>query len=101
MDTEAGFLGQLGPSLLKVLPMLDERSRRLVLGMAADAEGRGGAGRVAALTAASRQTLGDGKAERAAAEAFPPWRRRRPRGGRRPLAVTAPGLAPALPALTR
>ena len=49
MDAEPGFLGQLGPSLLKVLPLLDERSRRLVLGMAAEAEGKGGTGRVAAL----------------------------------------------------
>src|ERR1022692_653335 len=57
MDADAGFLGQLGPSLAKVLPMLDERSRRLVLGMAADAEGKGGTGRVAALTGASWQTL--------------------------------------------
>jgi len=53
MDTDRGFLGQLGPSLLKVLPMLDERSRRLVLGMAAEAEGNGGTGRVVALTGAS------------------------------------------------
>jgi hypothetical protein len=101
MDTEAGFLGQLGPSLLKVLPMLDERSRRLVLGMAADAEGRGGAGRVAALTGASWQTVANGKAELEAEEEFPPGRRRRPGGGRRPLAVTDPGLAPALAALIR
>jgi len=48
MDAGTGFLGQLGPSLLKVLPLLDERSRRLVLGMAAEAEGKGGTGRVAA-----------------------------------------------------
>src|SRR5580693_1704813 len=67
MDTEAGFLGQLGPSLLRVLPMLDERSRRLVLGMAAEAEGEGGAGRVAALTGASWQTVANGKAGLAAA----------------------------------
>src|ERR1700693_5153320 len=45
MDADAGFLGQLGPSLAKVLPMLDERSRRPVLGVAAEAEGEGGAGR--------------------------------------------------------
>jgi hypothetical protein len=32
MDAGLGFLEQLGPSLQKVLPMLDERSRRLVLG---------------------------------------------------------------------
>ena len=63
MDAELGFLGQLGPALLKVLPMLDERSRRLVLGMAAEAEGKGGTGRVAALTGASWQTVANGKAE--------------------------------------
>ena len=69
MDAELGFLGQLGPpSLLKVLPMLDERSRRLVLGMAADAEGKGGTARVAALAGASWQTVANGKAELAADE---------------------------------
>jgi hypothetical protein len=31
IGTDEGLLGQLGPELLKVLPMLDERSRRLVL----------------------------------------------------------------------
>ena len=63
MDAGMGFLGQLGPALLKTLPMLDERSRRLVLGMAAEAEGEGGTGRVAALTGASWQTVANGKAE--------------------------------------
>ena len=91
-----GFLGQLGPSLLKVLPLLDERSRRLVLGMAADAEGKGGAGRVAELTGASWQTVANGKAELDAGEELPPGRQRRPGGGRKPLAQTDPGLAPAL-----
>ena len=101
MDAEAGFLGQLGPSLLKVLSMLDERSRRLVLGMAAEAEGQGGTGRVAALTGASWQTVANGKAELDAEEELPPGRQRRPGGGRRPLAETDPGLAPALEKLIR
>jgi hypothetical protein len=101
MDAEVGFLGQLGPSLLKVLPMLDERSRRLVLGMAAEAEGQGGTGRVAALTGASWQTVANGKAELDAEEELPPGRQRRPGGGRRPLAETDPGLAPALEKLIR
>src|SRR6266700_4351037 len=93
MGADEGFLGQLGPSLLRVLPLLDERSRRLVLGMAAEAEGKGGTGRVAALTGASWQTVANGKAELAAEEELPPGRRRRPGGGRKPLAETDRGLA--------
>jgi Rhodopirellula transposase DDE domain len=101
MDAGMGFLGQLGPSLLKVLPLLDERSRRLVLGMAAEAEGNGGTGRVAALTGASWQTVANGKAELDAEEEPPPGRQRRPGGGRKALAVTDPGLAAALEKLIR
>jgi hypothetical protein len=101
MDPEPGFLGQLGPSLLKVLPLLDERSRRLVLGMAAEAEGEGGAGRVAALSGASWQTVATGKAELAAGEEPPPGRTRRPGGGRKRLAESDPGLAQALESLVR
>jgi hypothetical protein len=101
MDAEMGVLGQLGPALLKVLPMLDERSRRLVLGMAAEAEGKGGTGRVAALTGASWQTVANGKAELDAGDEPPPGRQRRPGGGRKPLAETDPGLAAALEKLIR
>jgi hypothetical protein len=96
MDTDPGFLGQLGPSLLKVLPMLDERSRRLVLGMAAEAEGKGGTGRVASLAGASWQTVANGKAALAAEEEFPAGRSRRPGGGRKTLAESDAGLVPAL-----
>jgi hypothetical protein len=96
MDAGMGFLGQLGPVLLKVLPLLDERSRRLVPGMAAGAEGEGGAGRVAAVTGASWQAAANGKAGLGAGEELPPGRRRRPGGGRGTLAETGPGLAAAL-----
>jgi len=99
MDAGMGFLAQLGPSLLKVLPLLDERSRRLVLGMAAGAEGKGGTGRVAALTGASWQTVADGAAELGSGDVAPPGRVRRPGAGRRPLARADPGLVPALLAL--
>src|ERR1700693_3992711 len=95
MDADAGFLGQLGPSLAKVLPMLDERSRRLVLGMAAEAEGKGGAGRVAALTGASWQTVANGKAELAAEEELPAGRARGPGGGRTTLGAHQPGVGTA------
>jgi hypothetical protein len=101
MDVDLGFLGQLGPSLLKVLPMLDERPRRLVLGMAAEAEGEGGTGRVAALTGTSWQTVANGKAELAAGEEPPAGRTRRPGGGRKTLAETDPGLVTALDELIR
>jgi hypothetical protein len=101
MDAELGFLGQLGPSLLRVLPLLDERSRRLVLGMAAEAEGKGGTGRVAALAGASWQTVANGRAEVTAEEEPPAGRTRRPGGGRKRLAEIDPGLAEALEALVK
>jgi hypothetical protein len=99
MDADAGFLGRVGPELQLVLPMLDERARRLVLGMTARAAGEGGTGAVAALTGASWQTVADGAAEVASGDSAPPGRVRRPGGGRRPLAETDPGLLAALLAL--
>jgi hypothetical protein len=99
MGADLGFLGQLGPSLLKVLPMLDERSRRLVLGMAAEAEGAGGTGRVAELAGASWQTVANGKAELDSGEEPPAGRARRPGGGRKRAEESDPGLAGALESL--
>jgi hypothetical protein len=96
MGADADFLGRVGPELQLVLPMLDERARRLVLGMAARAAGDGGTGAVAALTGASWQTVADGAAEVGSGDSAPPGRVRRPGGGRRPLAGTDPGLVPAL-----
>ena len=55
-----------------------QRSRRLVLGIAAEAEGEGGTGRVAALTGASWQTVATRKAELDAGDEPPPGRQRRP-----------------------
>jgi Rhodopirellula transposase DDE domain len=101
MSADAGLLGRLGPELELLLPMLDERSRRLVLGMTARAAGDGGTGAVAALTGASWQTVADGKAELESGQSAPPGRVRRPGGGRKQLAVTDPGLADALEALVR
>jgi hypothetical protein len=99
MGADTDFLGRMGPELQLVLPMLDERARRLVLGMAARAAGDGGTGAVAALTGASWQTVADGAAEVASGDSAPPGRVRRPGGGRRPLAEADPGLVPALLAL--
>jgi hypothetical protein len=99
MSADAEFLGRLGPSLVTVLPMLDERSRRLVMGMAARAAGDGGTGAVAALTGAAWATVADGKAELESGESAPPGRVRRPGGGRKRLEDADPGLAGALEAL--
>jgi hypothetical protein len=101
MSADTEFLGRLGPELELLLPMLDERSRRLVLGMTARAAGDGGTGAVAALTGASWQTVADGVAEVGSGDTAPPGRVRRPGGGRKPLAETDPGLRAALLALVR
>jgi hypothetical protein len=101
MGADAVFLGRMGPELELLLPMLDERSRRLVLGAVARAAGEDGRGAVASLTGASWQTVADGAAEVASGETAPPGRVRRPGAGRRPLAESDPGLLPALEALVR
>ena len=101
MGADAGFLGRLGPELELLLPMLDERSRRLVLGAVARAAGQGGTGRVAALAGASWQTVADGAAEVASGDSAPPGRVRRAGAGRPRLAESDPGLLPALESLVR
>jgi len=89
----------MGPQLQLLLPMLDERSRRLVLGTVARAAGDGGTGAVAKVTGTSWQTVADGKAELESGQSAPEGRVRRPGGGRKKLAETDPGLLAALLAL--
>jgi hypothetical protein len=101
MGANAEFLRLAGPELQLLLPMLDERSRRLVLGMTARAAGDGGTGAVAALTGTAWQTVADGKAELESGESAPPGRVRRPGGGRKLLEDADPGLAGALETLIR
>jgi hypothetical protein len=101
MEAGADFLGRLGPVLAELLPRLDERSRRLVLGAAAAAAGGGGTGKVAALTGASWQTVADGREELESGDDPPPGRVRRAGGGRKRLEEADPGLAGALEALIR
>ena len=78
MGADAVFLGRLGPELELLLPMLDERSRRLVLGAVARAAGDGGTGAVASLAGTSWQTVADGAAEVASGQTAAPGRVRRP-----------------------
>ena len=99
MSANAEFLELIGPELGLLLPVLDEKSRRLALGAVARAAGDGGIGAVAKMTGASWQTVADGAAELASGQVAPAGRVRRPGAGRKKLAVTDPGLVPALLAL--
>jgi hypothetical protein len=96
---DADLVGRMSPELDLLLPLLDDRARRLVLGAVARAAGQGGTAAVAAATGASWQTVANGAAELASGDGAPPGRVRRPGAGRRKLADEDPGLIPALRAL--
>jgi hypothetical protein len=99
MGVNAELLKVMGPELELLLPELDEKARRLVLGAVARAAGDGGITAVAKMAGASWQTVANGAAELASGEVAPQGRVRRPGAGRKPLAETDPGLVPALLAL--
>src|ERR1700733_5115321 len=96
---DAELLRVMGPELEGLLPVLDEKGRRLVLGAVARAAGDGGVTAVANVTGAAWQTVADGAAELGSGDVVPAGRVRRPGGGRKKLADTDPGLVPALLAL--
>ena len=96
MGADRDFVGRMGPELELLLPRLDERSRRLVLGAVARAAGDGGVTAVARAAGASWQTVADGAAELASGDDAGPGRVRRPGGGRKKLEERDPGLIPAL-----
>src|ERR1700733_9075794 len=96
---DAGLLKVMGPELESLLPVLDEKGRRLVLGAVARAAGGGGITAGAHMTGAAWQTVADGAAELESGQVVPAGRVRRPGGGRKKLADTDPGLVPALLAL--
>jgi len=81
-----------------VLPHLDERQRRLVLGAEARALGHGGIGLVARAAGVSRATVSRGVAELEAGQE-PLGRARQRGGGRKRRTETDPGLRDALLAL--
>src|ERR1700722_11230493 len=91
---EANLVGRMSPELELLLPLLDERARRLVLGAVARAAGEGGTAAVAAATGASWQTVANGAAELASGDSAPPGRVRRPGAGRKKLGGQGPGGGP-------
>jgi len=99
MGVNAELVKLMGPQLEVLLPVLDEKSRRLTLGAVARAAGDGGIGAVAKMTGASWQTVADGTAELESGQVAPEGRVRRPGAGRKKLAQADPGLVPALRAL--
>jgi hypothetical protein len=99
MSADAEFLGRIGPELELLLPELDEKARRLTLGMVARAAGKGGTGAVAKMTGASWQTVANGAAELGSGDVVAGGRVRRAGAGRPRLAEADPGLVPALLAL--
>ena len=96
MGADMDLVGRLGPELELLLPRLDERSRRLVLGAVARAAGDGGVTAVAKAAGASWQTVADGTAELASGDDAGPGRVRRAGGGRKKLEEHDPLLVPAL-----
>jgi hypothetical protein len=84
-----------------LLPQLDERQRRLLLGAEAIALGRGGIAAVATASRMSRPTVTRGVAEVAAGgnAAHAPDRVRKSGGGRKSLTESDPGIVAALDAL--
>jgi len=82
----------------EIFPHLDERQRRLLMGAAARAQGRGGIRVVAGAAGVREATVSLGAAELASGEA-PLGRARRPGGGRKRAAEKDRGLVPALLAL--
>ena len=79
----------------ELLPHLDERTQRLVLGAEARALGHGGIGLVAEAAGVSRGRVSRGAGE-VAAGTRQPGRVRRPGGGRKRVIEVDAGLAPAL-----
>jgi hypothetical protein len=81
---------------IELLDDLDERGRRRWAAVEARALGRGGIAAVARATGLSDRTIRTGLKELDAPAALASSRQRRPGGGRRPHAVTQPGLRDAL-----
>jgi transposase len=95
-DEEPGQV--LAAKFAVILPHLDERQRRLLMGAEARALGHGGIRAVARAAGVREATVSLGVSELEAG-AEPLGRARRPGGGRKRAADTDPGLRPALLAL--
>ena len=89
---------ELAAELKDLIPHLDERHRRLVLGARAKALGHGGISRIARIAGVHPSTISRGVAE-LGTNADERYRIRRAGAGRKPLTVRDPGLVDSLLAL--
>jgi hypothetical protein len=89
-------LSELRRKMLTMLPLLDERSRRLFAGAEARSLGRGGISAVARASGLSRETIRRGIAELASGATPGAGRIRRCGGGRKRAVEHDPGLRTAL-----
>ena len=96
---DTGLFREVAFAQPSLLPHLDERGRRLVLGAEARWLGHGGTELVARASGLSRKTVLAGVAELEAGGDLLEGRIRREGGGRKPLTETSPGLAEALDGL--
>src|SRR6266852_3391510 len=93
---DAESLGAIRGKYIELLEDLDERGRRRWAAVEARALGRGGVTAVALATGLSDRTIRTGLKELDALEPLPGHRQRRSGGGRKPHAITQPGLRDAL-----
>jgi len=98
MGEDGQVLGSVARKYAVLRPHLDERQRRLVLGLEASELGRGGIKAVARATGVHPDTVARGVRE-VVGDPRPQGRVRAPGGGRKKLAATDPQLAGALAAL--
>ncbi|MER8073496.1 ISAzo13 family transposase [Streptomyces sp. NPDC094034] len=98
MGRPEGIEAVLAAKFQALLPHLDERQRRLVIGAEARSLGHGGIRIVAAAAGVREGTVSRGVAELESGQA-PLGRTRRPGGGRKKATESDPGLRPALLAL--
>ncbi len=83
-------LAQEHQAINRLLATLDERRRRLFLGLLASHQGHGGVVALARITGVSRTTIRRGLLEIQRADPGPPGRVRRPGGGRKPVEKKTP-----------
>src|SRR3990172_7721895 len=87
---------ELQAKLVRVWPLLDERTRRLLAANEARVLGRGGISEVSRACGLSRKGIVKGIREIETGTALPPGRVRRPGAGRKKLSARDPRLAGAL-----
>lgn len=85
LRTPRGATARSPRAINAVLALLDERRRRLFVGLLASQQGHGGVAQLARITGLSRTTIRRGQLELRSGLADTPDRVRRPGGGRPPV----------------